>query len=229
MSPTDEVRPLPASLALAAFPTAYEAEPDPASLSGRPFFIVRASADEVEVGSMVEPWLTLSQPRAVADGISRIDYSAKENTYRTRQLTVPVTVRGKPYQVEFTQQGGYLSQDETQRVLSSPLNIDFLVAITFIAKQVKKIPMPYRLIAIVVVVLAIVAIGFAIAVARHAFINVPEPKPLSQEINGDPMSVTVIPNVEISGALPLPFLAVEDQMIALQTVKELYWFIKQVL
>lgn len=223
-----ELRPLPESIMMVAFPDAYkESRPANPFKQTSDFFIVQAPSHEIEIPQKVMPWLKLIGPEAIGSDVSQIDYQADNNTMLIRVQPVDIKVSGKLYRIEFIQQSGYLVQNEMVRVLNSPLNLDFLVAITYIASLIKKIPVPpIKLIAVIVAVLAIVALSIVISVARSAFINVPEPKPLSIDTNGVP--ITIFSGFSVSQVLPLKNIAAEDQTIALQTVKELYWLIKQV-
>lgn len=222
-------RPVPAQVVVVAFPTAYGQDPWPGK--GSPpksdFFIVLADSKDVVLPSRSFDWLTLEPATSLGRGMSQVDYSATDNTLATRRLPVPVEVKGTRYTVDFLQQPGELVQTELVRTLNSPLNIDCLIAICFIAQQIQKIPIPpIKLLVTIVAVLAIVALGFVVSALRHAFVGVPEPKPLSTDTNGVP--IVVIPGVAVSQGLPLANIAAEDQTIALQTVKEIYWLLKEV-
>lgn len=225
--PKIELRPLPESIVVVAFPDAFkESHLAISSNVTQDFFIVQAPCDMIQITRPEVPWLTLSKPAPVSAEVSRIDYQATDNTRLMRKLPVILVVHGKPYQIEFIQQGGYLVQDEMVRVLNSPLTIDFLVAVTYIASLIKKIPIPpIKLIVAIIAVLAIIALSIAIAAVRHAFINVPEPRPLSTDTNGIP--ITIFPGLSVD-TLPLKNVSAEDQTIALQMTKEIYWFIKQI-
>jgi hypothetical protein len=234
--PRLELRPLPSSVVVVAFPEAYGQSgwKPPAGYAGD-FFVVQAPASEIEIPQKkISSWLTLSEPEEIWGGASRINYTADDNTLSAKQTPVPLKVRGKLYQVEFIQQGGYLVQDEMVQTLNSPLTVDFAVAVTYIASLIKKIPLPpIKLLVTIVAVLAIVALGFIIAAARHAFANVPEPEPLSFVTNGSP--IIIVPGISVPGEVfeeagkKLQGIAAEDLTIALQTVKEIYWLLKQVL
>lgn len=221
-------RPLPEKIVVVAFPTACSQASQPASpaMAEGDFFLVQADSKDIDLPRPVMDWLSLSPATAVAAGLSRVDYRAADNTRPARSLQMPVVVRGTHYAVTFLQQPGLLVQMELTRTLNCPLNIDCLVAVTFIADLLKKIPIPpIKLIVMAIVVLAIVALGFVVSALRHAFAAVPEPKPLSTDTNGVP--ITIVPGVAVSQGLPLAHVAAEDQTIALQTVKEIYWLIKQ--
>ncbi|MBV6447893.1 hypothetical protein [Nitrosomonas sp.] len=214
---------------MVAFPLAYKENlREPIYKQKSDFFIVLAPSDEIVILTKDMPWLKLNGPKAIGDDISQIDYQAKNNTRLPRRAQpVEIKVNGKTYEIKFIQQSGYLVQDEMVRVLNSPLNLDFLVAITYIASLIKKIPVPpIKLIAVIVAALAIVALSIAISLVRRAFINVPEPNPLSVDTNDVP--INIFPGFSVPHVLPLKNIAAEDQTIALQTVKELYWLIKQV-
>jgi len=224
----DTWRPLPETIVVVAFPTACRqaSQPAPSATAGGDFFLVQADSKDIDLPRPVIGWLALSPATTVAAGLSRVDYLADDNTLPVRSLQVPVVVRGTPYAVTFLQQPGALVQMELTRTLNCPLNIDCLIAVTFIADLLKKIPVPpIKLIVMVIVVLAIVALGFAVSALRHAFAAAPEPKPLSTDTNGVP--ITIVPGIAVSQGLPLANVAAEDQTIALQTVKEIYWLIKQ--
>lgn len=229
MPPKRDWRPLPKSLVVVAFPTAYRQSPlaTPEQAATGDFFIVQAAPEQIELPLTKLDWLTLSQPEALSAGMSRVDYRADDNTVKARRLSLPVTVRGQPYRIEFAQQPGLLVQDEMTRVLNTPLTIDFQVAIGFVADLIKKIPIPpIRLLVALIAILAIVALSLAMAALRHAFVDVPEPKPLSTDTNG--VAIDIVPGVSVTGVLPLADIAAEDQTIALQTVKEIYWLVKQI-
>ena len=222
-------RPLPEQLVVVAFPTAYDqlAWPEHTPAPDGDFFVVMADCQDVHVPSSRIDWLTLSSPVAIGPGVSRIGYTASDNTLLKRQVDAAVIVQGKRYSVTFLQQPGELVQTEMVRTLNCPLNIDCLIAIGFIAQQIQKIPIPpLKLLVLVVAILALVALGFVVAAVRHTFATVPEPKPLSTDTNGVP--IIVIPGVAVPQGLPLANVTAEDQTIALQTLKEIYWLIKQV-
>lgn len=186
-----------------------------------------ASPEEISAPGGVQ-WLTLSPPEKIVDGLSKISYQAQDNTQLSRVLSVSIAVRGEAYEVLFNQQGGYLVQDELVRTLNCPLTIDFQVAIKFIADLIKKIPIPpIKLIVMIIAVLVIIVLGFVISAIRHAFVNVPEPNPLSDNTNGIP--IMAVPGVRVSPPFPMVSIAAEDQTIALQTVRQIYWLIKQAL
>jgi hypothetical protein len=222
-------RPLPEQLVVVAFPNAYGQLTWPSYMPSPEgdFFVVMADSQDVSVPSRKIDWLTLSAPVAIGPGVSRIDYKATDNTLLKRQVNAPVIVQGNRYSVTFLQQPGELVQSEMVRTLNCPLNIDCLIAIGFIAQQIQKIPIPpLKLLVLVLAVLALVALGFVVMAVRHAFATVPEPKPLSTDTNGIP--IIVVPGVAVPQGLPLADVAAEDQTIALQTIKEIYWLIKQV-
>jgi hypothetical protein len=215
-------RPLPDEVAIVAFPTAAAATALPDS-----FFVVRADAREVSLPGGTAPWLTVSPPEALAEGVCRIAYRATDNTRAARSDAVQVIVKEKPYLVRFRQQAGELVQFELVRTLNSPLNLDCLIAVCFIASLIQKIPIPpLKLLVMVLVALALVALGFAVSAIRHAFANIPEPRPLSTDTNGVP--IAIFPGLAIPGLFPLADVAAEDQTIALQTIQEIYWLIEQV-
>lgn len=219
-------RPLPEQLAIVAFPGAYTQAGTPEAPPGD-FFIVRADASEVSLPGHEASWLTVSPPAAIVPGMCRIAYSATDNTRLARHVEVPVVVKGKRYGVMIRQQAGELVQMELTRTLNCPLNLDVLIAIGFIASLIQKIPLPpIKLIVTIVAILALIALGFAVSALRHGFARVPEPKPLSTDTNGVP--ITLFPGISIPGLLPLAGIAAEDQTIALQTVQEIYWLIEEV-
>lgn len=222
-------RPLPASVVVVAFPDAGDNAMSNSGISASEsdFFLVEADSEDIELPHHVVDWLTLSPATPIAAGLSRIDYRAEDNTRSGRHVEVPVVVRRKPYAVTFSQQPGELVQTELVRTLNCPLNIDCLVAVTYVASLIKKIPVPpIKLIVTIIAILALVALGFVVSALRHSFASVPEPKPLSTDTNGVP--IVVVPGVAVSHGLPLANVAAEDQTIALQTIKEIYWLVKQV-
>lgn len=227
--PDSDERPLPDEIVIVAYPDAYsssrgKATPDEPAC----FFVVTAAPADIRITPPSAPWLSMQPPSAMGSGFSRIDYQAATNPRQARQLDVNIAVRHRNYRLRFRQAGGELAQKEMLALLNAPLNLDFLVAITYVAGLIKKVqPPPLKLIVIVVAVLAIIALGFAIAMLRHAFAGVPEPPPLSTDCLGIP--IPLFPGVDAPlGLLPLPAIAVEDQVIALQTLRQLYWLLKQV-
>lgn len=212
---------------MVAFPSAYDQAAEPGDLPSfvGDFFVVQADSQDIVLPNPVIDWLTLSPAVALAPGLSQIPYLAADNTRSVRRIPVPVVVRGHRYSVTFLQQPGELVQTQLVGTLNCPLNIDCLIAITFVADLIKKIPVPpIKLVVMMVAVLAILALGFAVSALRHGF-RAPEPKPLSTDTNGVP--IVVVPGVAVSHGLPLAGIAAEDQTIALQTIKEIYWLIKQ--
>lgn len=218
-SPRSEPRPLPESLTLVAFPTAVG---DQAPV---PLFI-RADAAQIQLPPSPPPWLTLAGPQQLAPGLSRVDCTAPDNPHQTLVATLPFRVSGQDWQVCVTQQPGLLGQLEQVNLLNTPLTVDMAVLVTYAAQLINDIEVPpIQLIATIVAVLALIALGVIAALLRHLFVNVPEPKPLSTDTLGQP--VVVVPGVALSGVLPLAGLAVEDQTIALQTLKSIYWLLRQ--
>lgn len=220
-------RPLPEQIVVVAFPTACSQAAWPGT-TGKPldFFIVQAPARDIELPRSDLGWLRLHAPEPITADWSRIAYQADDNTLDARSVPVAVFVRQRRYAVEFVQQAGLLVQTEMVRVLNSPLNIDCLMAVMFIASMIRKIPLsPIKLLVTVLVLLALVALGIAVSLLRHAFAGVPEPRPLSTDTDGVP--IEVFPGLSVSQGLPLAQMPAEDQTIALQTVKEIYWLLKQ--
>lgn len=223
------LRPVPERIRLLAFPDAGTRDASGAGAAAAPgaFFVVQADCTDVRLSPDVADWLSLSPPTPIATGLSRVDYRADDNVRAARRAPVTLTVRGRPYTVTFEQQPGDLVQLELVRTLGCPLNLDVLVAVGFVAGLIQKIPVPpVRLLVLVVAILALIALGFVVAAVRHGFAAVPEPQPLSTDTGGLP--VTVIPGVALARGLPLPGVVAEDQTIALQTLKAIYWLIKQV-
>lgn len=224
-----DLRPVPEQIVVVAFPTAYSQVPgaDDVLPSGSDFFIVRANSGDIDLPNPAMDWLALSPAVPLTQGLSQVGYRAADNTQYARRILVPVDVRERRYWVTFLQQPGELVQTQLMRTLNCPLNIDCLIAITFIAELIKKIPVPpIKIIVMVIAILAIVALSFVASALRHGFTAVPEPEPLSTDTNGVP--IVVIPGVALLQGLPLASIAAEDQTIALQTIKEIYWLIKQV-
>lgn len=226
-----EPRPVPESIVVVAFPQAYRQNAQWAAQAVQDAFVVMAESRDVDVQPAAADWLSLSAPERLAPGVSKVPYQATANTRLGRAVTVALRVNGAPYHIEFVQQGGYLTQDELIRALNAPLTVDFLVAVTFIAQQIKKIsPPPIKYVVLLIAVVAIIALGFAISAARHAFIDVPEPKPLSTDTNGVPLALIPMPGARIPYAVfPFNGLAAEDQLILLQTVQQVYWLVRQTL
>jgi hypothetical protein len=223
-------RPLPEQVVVVAFPTARAqvAWPKDAPRPGSDFFLVQADGKDIFLPRTDIKWLKLLRITHLAAGLSRVDYHAADNTQGARRILVPVNVQKKSYMVTFLQQPGELVQTQLVRTLNCPLNIDCLIAIMFIADLIQKIPVPpIKIIVMAIAVLAIIVLGFAVIALRHSFTAVPEPKPLSTNTNGVP--IILIPGVTLAQGLPFAGVAAEDQTIALQTIKEIYWLIKQVL
>lgn len=215
------VRPLPASLVLVAFPSA--------SGPGAPVavpLVVSAPAADVVLPPDPPDWLSLAAPQAIAPGLCEVGCIAADNPRAVRRVHLAFTVQGNPWDVEFAQQPGLLTQTEQIRVLNTPLTVDMTVLVTWVASLINDIELPpIQLVVTVLAVLALVALGLIAALLRHLFADVPEPRPLSTDTLGQP--VVVVPGISVSGVLPLKALAVEDQTIALQTVKAIYWLLRQ--
>jgi hypothetical protein len=220
--PSPPRRPLPRSLALVAFPSAAgSATPTPVPL------LISADAADVTLPARPPDWLQLAGPRALAPGLCRVDCIAGDNARATRQALLSFVVQGRSWIVEITQQPGLLTQTEQIRVLNTPLTVDMAVLVTWVASLINDIEVPpIQLIVTVLAVLALLAIGLIAALLRHLFVNVPEPRPLSTDTLGQP--VVVFPGFSLPGVLPLQAFAAEDQTIALQTVKAIYWLLRQV-
>ncbi|GKT26507.1 hypothetical protein [Acidovorax sp. SUPP3334] len=224
-----EWRPLPEQILVMAFPQAYlQGAPAPISTLGESgFFCVQAMVQHIDVDAPDVDWLWLAPPEPLTAGSSKIGYRAMDNTLSLRSAFVAVSVRGKRYEVQFVQQPGELVQTQMVRLLNSPLTIDCLMAVSFIASLIKKIPIPpIKVIVAVIAVVALLALGMAVSLLRRSFILVPEPLPLSTDTNGVP--ITIVPGVSVSNVLPLENVLAENQTIALQTVKAVYWLIKEV-
>ncbi len=220
-------RPLPERLLVAAFPTAYEQDPQAPPKPEGDFFVVQAAAADVVLPRPAIQWLSLGAPEALSADMCRVDYRADDNTVSARRLSVPVQVRGRSYEIEFSQLPGLLVQTQMVRVLNSPLTIDLLVAVTFIAQQIQKVePPPIQLLVALLAVLAIVALGVVIAAIRRSFADVPQPRPLSTDTNGVP--IVIVPGLSVPQGLPLASVSAENQLIALQTVKQIYWLLTQI-
>lgn len=218
-APLPRRRPLPGHVVVVAFPEA-------GGVDG--FFLVAADSGKVEVPPHPVDWLSLAKAVPVAPAFSRVGYRAGDNPALSRQADVPVRVDGKYYTVTFVQQAGGLVQTQLVRTLNCPLNIDCLVAVCFVADLVAKIPVPpLKYLVAGLAILAILALGFAVATLRRGFAGVPEPEPLSTDTGGVP--ITVIPGLEVSRGLPLRHVLAEEQTIALQTVRAVYWLVKQLM
>jgi hypothetical protein len=221
--PSATPRPLPQSLVLVAFPSAAGAgSPAPVPL------FISADAAQVTLPPGPPDWLQLAAPQALAPGLCRVDCTAGDNPRDTLRARLGFTVRGRVWEVEFTQQPGLLVQTEQIRVLNTPLTVDMAVLVTWVASLINDIEVPpIQLIVTVLAVLALLALGLIAALVRHLFVNVPEPHPLSTDTLGQP--VVVFPGFSLPpGVLPLKAFAAEDQTIALQTVKAIYWLLRQV-
>ena len=216
-------RPLPQSLVLVAFSSAAGS----GSPSAVPL-VISADAAAVTLPASPPPWLQLTAPQALASGLCSVDCTAADNPRGPRLVSLRFIVRGHPWEVEFRQQPGLLTQTEQVRVLNTPLTVDMLVLVTWVASLLDDIEVPpIQLAVTVLAVLALVTLGLIAALLRHLFINVPEPRPLSADTLGEP--VVVVPGFSLPpGVLPSTAFAAEDQTIALQTVKAIYWLLRQV-
>lgn len=220
---------MPEQVVVVAFPRAYLQGLPGTGPDGYPgdFMLVEAAPADIQMPEGAGGWLVFSPPAALSPGLSRVDYQAADNTLSVRRTSVPVRVHGKSYAVEFMQQPGELVQTQMVRVLNSPLTLDCLIAVSFIASLIQKIPIPpIKVIVVVIAVLALLALGMAAALLRRTFYRVPEPLPLSTDTNGVP--ITVVPGMPPVPTLPLENMLAENQTIALQTVKAVYWLMKQV-
>ncbi len=218
---------MPAQVLVVAFPTAYKQSPQSQPADTHWFFLVQANATQVRIASYDTRWLSLEDLSPIATGLTKINYRATDNTLARRQVTVPIQVNGTPYEVEFVQQAGQLLQIQMVQVLNCPLNLECLIAVIFIANLIKKIPLPpIKLLVALIAALALAALGVIVALIRHSFVDVPEPRPLSTDTNGIP--IVLFPGVSLSHGLPLQAMRAESQTIALQTIKEIYWLVKHV-
>lgn len=221
-------RPLPDEIVIVAYPEAFlPAERQAGSAIPGAFFVVMAPPADIHIAPPAQPWLKLGIPTSIGSDLSRIDYAATTNPRQARTQDITVSVRQRQYQVHFRQAGGALAQKEMVGLLNAPANLDCLVAVTYAASLIRKLqPPPLKLVVLIVAVLAVVAIAFAVATLRHAFIDVPEPAPLSTDSLGIP--INLFPGLTApAGLLPLPGIAVEDQVIALQMLRQLYWLLRQ--
>ncbi|GAA0920094.1 hypothetical protein GCM10009552_40640 [Rothia nasimurium] len=220
-------RPLPEQVVVVAFPDAWNQTSWP---SGSPppdgdFIVVQAPSQDVSLPRPVIDWLTLHTPTSLGDDMSRVEYVAQTNVQGKRSLVAPVIVKGMSYAVTFNQQPGDLIQDELVRTLNCPLNLDCQIAIGFVADLIQKIPVPpIKYIVLLLVMLAILALGAIVMALRHAFASVPEPRPLSTDIHGVP--IVIVPGVPVPFAVPTMAIAAEDQTIGLQVARAIYWLAK---
>ncbi|MBO9757839.1 hypothetical protein [Xanthomonas phaseoli] len=218
---------MPAQVLVVAFPTAYKQYPQSQPADTHCFFLVQANATQVRIASYDTRWLLLEDPSPIATGLTKINYRATDITLARRQVTVPIQVNGTPYEVEFVQQAGRLVQIQMVQVLNCPLNLECLIAVIFIANLIEKIPLPpIKLLVALIAALALAALGVIVALIRRSFADAPEPKPLSNETNGVP--IVLFPGMSLPNGLPLKTVRAESQTIALQTVREIYWLVKQV-
>ncbi|HEX7340262.1 MAG TPA: hypothetical protein VF271_10075 [Rhodanobacteraceae bacterium] len=228
MTSKPHIRPVPDSIVVTAFPDSRQGGPSP-----DPFFVINADSEQIRLPKQPAPWLTLAEPQTLAPQLSRVDYHAQDNTLAERRVDVRIEVADEAFALTFRQQPGELVQTELVRTLNCPLNIDCLVAVSFIAGLIKKIPIPpIKLIVLLLAVLALVVLAIVIAAVRR-LIPVPEPQPLSTNTNG--VGITIFPGLTIpnpvpsEGPLPLDWMAAENQTIALQTTRAIYWLVKQVM
>ncbi|PPU97073.1 hypothetical protein XpopCFBP1817_05620 [Xanthomonas populi] len=218
---------MPVQVLVVAFPAAYEQYPQSQRLETQCFFLVHADATQVRIASYDTRWLSLEDPSQIAPGLTQINYRTTDNTLARRQIAVPILVNEERYEVEFVQQAGHLLQTQMVQVLNCPLNLECLMAVIFIATLIKKIPLPpIKLLVALIAALALAALGVVIALIRRSFADVPEPRPLSTETNGTP--IVLFPGMSLLHGLPLQAMRAENQTIALQTIKEMYWLVKQV-
>ncbi|RTL24393.1 MAG: hypothetical protein EKK52_01285 [Burkholderiales bacterium] len=213
------VRPVPASLQMVAFPSALH-PPEPVPL------VVSAPAAAVTLPDRSPDWLHLRHPRDLAPGLCRVDCHPSDNPRATRRARLAISVSGRPWEVEFIQQPGLLLQTEQIRLLNAPLNLDMLILVSWVADLINDLEFPpLQAIVTVLAVLALLALGLMLALLRRLFAAVPEPCPLSNDTLGQ--SVIIVPGVAVSGLLPSLLLPAEDQVIGLQTVKSIYWLLRQ--
>ncbi|MEQ4575325.1 hypothetical protein [[Pseudomonas] boreopolis] len=223
MATANEPRPLPARIVVAAFQDAGPTQGDAGDGEGD-FFLVQAASPDVRLAAPDQDWLQLQSPVSLAPTLSRIGFSAVDNAGAARSASVPLEVCGRSYRVEFVQQSGELVQMQLARTLNSPLNLDCLIAVCYVAGLIEKLSPPLEVIALSIAILAIVALALTVAIARHAFVRVPEPRPQSVDTGGVP--IVVVPGFP-SPALPLKSLRAEDQTIALQAARAVYRLMQQ--
>ena len=172
-------------------------------------------------------WLQFKDLEQVEARLSRVHCFATDNPEATRRALLDFTVDGHAWPTAFVQQPGLLVQTEQIRVLNTPLTVDMLVLVTYAAQKISDIkPLPIQLIVTMLAVLALIALGLIAALLRRVFVDVPEPAPLSTDTLGQP--VVIVPGVRVQSGLPLQGVAVEEQTIALQTVKAVYWLLRQI-
>ncbi|KAG9609319.1 hypothetical protein KCV01_g3871, partial [Aureobasidium melanogenum] len=229
-APRRTPRPLPEQVIVVAFPDAWSKVSWPYG-TRRPdgdFFVVQAGSHEVSLPAPVVQWLTLRTAVPLGPDMSRVDYIAQTNVDGRRRLTAPVIVKGTSYEVTFIQQPGDLVQDELARTLNCPLNLDCQIAVGFVADLIQKIPVPpIKYIVLLIAVFAIVALAGIVMALRRAFVDVPEPRPLSTNIHDIP--IVVVPGVPVPFPVPTEAFAAEDQTIGLQALRAIYWLVKLVL
>ncbi len=222
-----EPRPLPQQLWVVAFPSAAGPGTTCPSGCGLLSFYVQAAKAQVQLGP-TPTWLSVQGVFEVAPRCCRVDLCVQDNPRQAREAALPVQVGQHHYRLMLQQQAGLLLQDTQLQVLNAPLTVDMSVAVTFIAQQIQKIPIPpLKLLVAVLAALALVALGLVVSAARHAFVNLPEPAPLSTDTLGQP--IQVLPGLALTGVLPLPGVPLEDQTIALQTLRSIYWLLREVL
>lgn len=225
--PPAPARPLPERLVLAAFPSAVAQAGCAAARPEGVGLFIHADAANVTLPPAPPPWLTLDGPHGEGPRLCRVDCRSQDNPRGERTADLVFRVGGRRYVMCFVQQSGLLVQTQMVLVLDTPLTVDMLVAVTYVAGVIKDIPLPpLKLVVTVLAVLALLALGLIAALLRHLFAVVPVPRPLSVDTLGQP--IVVFPGFAVQEGLPLKTVAAEDQTIALQTVKSIYWLLRQV-
>lgn len=217
------INPFPHELVIVPFPSAVNAYPAGIMGNQAASLYIPVARQEVELQPSSVHWFTAVKDLNTDPQSCMIRIMAEDNIGKRRSAEIQIKIDDQLFSCTLKQPGGYLIQCEMVRVLNSPLAIDLLIAVTFIADKIKKIKVPpVKLLVMVIIIIVMITLAILISLARHLFVDIPEPPPLSTNTGNQTINFNGIP----IKPMPLADIAVTDQLIALQTMKEIYWFVR---
>lgn len=152
-------------------------------------------------------------------------FSADPNPGAVRSALIRIEYSGKVREHTITQQSGSFTKTEGDTVLDLPFLLcprvmEFAILFKWVTEMVKKIPMPWRLIVLVIVEVVVVLAGVALVVLVEALKKLVPQSPTPFSWPDMPTHSSVIPM-----PVPCPFpqeltshLDVTPSLIAMQTI-----------
>lgn len=145
----------------------------------------------------------------------KITFNPGNNTGKERDAGITIYKSGQVAgKVNVIQYSGEFIESRMKQLMQTPMNMDMGIALKFLAGKVKDIPEPFNFIAVIIVVILIALIGLILLVIRAAFINIPDPLPLTKPFLEPPN-------------LPVLGVPVESQLILNQTYLCILYFVME--